>query len=57
MTGPTTQVCLKCLGASRESISSSLEGLEVLTVVTFIAERFETIQVSSLELADILTII
>ena len=57
MTGPPHSVVSNVSGAGRESINSSLEGLEVLTVVTFITERFETIQVSSLEIADILTII
>ena len=58
MTGPTTLSCLKCLGRRPREYklqfggSRSLNSRERLFTI-----RFETIQVSSLEIADILTII
>ena len=56
MTVPTTLRLSQSLGVYRESINSSSEGKEVLTVEYIYSLRFETVQVSCLELADILNI-
>ena len=58
MTGPTTLSCLKCLGRRPREYKLQFGGSRSLNSrMTLFTIRFETIQVSSLEIADILTII